>query len=59
MPNLCGVNQKLFAEVLSQVKKTGDERRASVSPEKTGPGQVRGVARLADGSAINWICKYS
>ncbi|XP_052779349.1 protein kinase C delta type-like isoform X2 [Mya arenaria] len=38
MPNLCGVNQKLFAEVLQQVKKTGDERRASVSPDKSAPG---------------------
>jgi len=35
MPNLCGVNQKMFAEVLQSVKKTGDERRASVSPDKS------------------------
>ena len=34
MPNLCGVNQKLFAEVLQQVKKTGDDRRASVTPDR-------------------------
>lgn len=35
MPNLCGVNQKLFAEVLQQVKKTGDDRRSSISPDKS------------------------
>lgn len=37
MPNLCGVNQKLFAEVLQQVKKTGDDRRASVTPDRAVP----------------------
>ncbi|XP_045164698.1 protein kinase C delta type-like isoform X1 [Mercenaria mercenaria] len=39
MPNLCGVNQKLFAEVLQTVKKSGDDRRTSVSPDKTGAGK--------------------
>ncbi|KAH3820558.1 hypothetical protein DPMN_122302 [Dreissena polymorpha] len=52
MPNLCGVNQKLFAEVLSQVKKTGDERRPSISPEK-------GVRLGAKFSVIDSVANYS